>query len=52
MKLPMWDYNSTTELIPFQLLYKHINAKEPFELYYDNIYYQAYIQKHKERMKT
>ncbi|KAK9687418.1 Integrase zinc binding domain [Popillia japonica] len=55
MKLAILTYNSTnhtaTGISPFELLYGHTNTREPLDLYYDNIYFQEYIQRHKERTK-
>ena len=55
MKLAILAYNSTnhttTGITPFELLYGHTNTREPLDLYYDNVYFQDYIQQHKERTK-
>ncbi|KAK9729857.1 hypothetical protein QE152_g15664 [Popillia japonica] len=55
VRLAILAYNSTnhsaTGVTPFELLYGHTNSKEPMDLYYDDVYFQEYIDNHKERTK-
>ena len=55
IKLAILAYNSTTHstttFAPVKLLFGHTNARDSFDMYYDQRVYSEYVEKHRTRLK-